>query len=34
VVDRPFGQEMAGGEAGVPGTDDNGGDVLARPALS
>jgi len=33
MVDRPLGQEVTGGEPGVPGTDDDGGDAIDGEAL-
>ncbi|MEV0615725.1 hypothetical protein AB0I81_20600 [Nonomuraea sp. NPDC050404] len=33
VVDRPLGEEVARGQARVPGADDDGGDVLDGSAL-
>jgi hypothetical protein len=33
MVDRPLAEEVAGGETGVPGADDDGGDALDGEAL-
>ena len=33
MVDRPLAEEVAGGEAGVTGADDDGGEALDRAAL-
>jgi hypothetical protein len=34
MVDRPLAQEVAGGESGMPGADDDGGEALDGAVLS